>query len=397
MVVTYPLEWALGATAFASIGFAAVMIALLLVRGRARLVPGLLPLLVLLPWVVICGIGLHSLSQGVGYVQRLGDLASAATAAVYYVNARERIDARLVMNAVVVLWSSVVLLGLVAIALPDARLTTPVSLIVPNGLLQNDLVHQLLLPPLAEVQQPWGAEQPFNRPAAPFPYANSWGAAYALLTPVVVAFLTTGPSRRVRLVLSALLVVSVYPAVQTSNRGMFLGLGIAVVYVVLRLALRGRIAAVVGASLAAAVAGAYLVLSGAVQNILERQEVSDSTGTRSDLYSATFRATLDSPFLGWASPQDDATIGYALGTQGHAWTLMYSYGFVGLALFVLFLLGVALRTAAAPTTPALLLHAVIVMAIPLMWFYGLGTVQLLVLVLVAAVLLRARSDGEELR
>jgi hypothetical protein len=178
---------------------------------------------------------------------------------------------------------------------------------------------------------------------------------------------------------------------------MFLGLAVAVVYLVARLAIRGRFAATLWSLAGAAAAAAYLIGSGALAGILARQQVSNSTGTRADLYSGTFEATLQSPFLGWASPQTDASIGYPLGSQGEAWTLMYSYGFVGLGLFLLFLLGVVLRTARTPSTAGLWLHSVLVALVPLVWFYGLGTVQMVALVVIAAVLLRARADREVVR
>ena len=55
--------------------------------------------------------------------------------------------------------------------------------------MQNPLVRDYMLPPLAEVQRPWGAPEAYIRPSAPFPYANSWGLAYTLLTPVMLACL----------------------------------------------------------------------------------------------------------------------------------------------------------------------------------------------------------------
>ncbi|MDH2443060.1 O-antigen ligase domain-containing protein [Amnibacterium sp. CER49] len=397
MIVGYPVEWALGATAFGSILLALVMAVYLAVRGRVRIVPGLLPWFLLLAWVLACAVGLHSGNQAIGYVQRFGDLAAAGVAALYYVNARERIPAARVLSSFVLLWIAIVVLGIAAIRFPDVHLTTPMSHLVPASLQSNSLVQQLLHPPLAEVQHPWGATHPFDRPAAPFPYANSWGAAYAILTPVVLAYLALRPRRWKVVALVGLLVVSLWPAIQTSNRGMFLGLAIGIAYVVARLALRGRLLVAVGAVGTALAAAGYLVASGSLAAILGRQQYSDSTATRSDIYLGTFRATLESPFLGWASPQTDSAIGYPLGSQGLAWTLMYSYGFVGLGLFLVFLVGAIVRTGRAPGTASLWLHSVLVALVPVMWFYGLGTIQTIAIAVIAGVLLRARATGEVLR
>lgn len=396
LIAGFPIWWALGASAFGSIISAGIMAVLLLARRRASVVPGILPWFAFLAWVLAAAVTLNGMMQTVGYLQRLADLAAVGIALLYYVNARERLTAARMIDSFVLLWISIVGLALLAMRFPELRLTTPVSLLLPPDVRRNALVYELVYPRLAEVQQPWGAETPYNRPAAPFPYANSWGAAYAILTPVVLAFLSRRRRRMVRYGVIALLVVSVFPAVQTSNRGMFLALAISVGYVVIRLAFRGRALPALSALVAVGLAGGALLFSGAFRAILDRQQYSDSTGTRLDLYAATLQRTLDSPLIGWATPKDDPTIGYALGTQGYAWTLMFSYGFVGLALFLLFLYGAIGRTWAAPGTQSLWLHSVLITAVATMWFYGLGSIQLMSLALIAGVLLRARFRRERL-
>jgi hypothetical protein len=394
LIAGFPIAWALGASAFAAPLIAGVMVTLMLLRRRMQLIPGILPWFAFTAWVVAAAITLGSLLQSVGYLQRLADILAVGIVLLYYVNARERLTADGVIRALVVLWASIVVLGLLATQFPDVRLTTPVGVLLPEAIRNNDLVYQLVFPRLAEVQRPWGATEPFNRPAAPFPYANSWGAAYTILTPVVFAFLARRPRPLVRAALVALLVVSLYPAVETSNRGMFLGLAVSILYVVGRLALRGRLLPALGAALTLVLAGAFLVVSGAAAGILGRQQFSNSTGTRADIYSETIRLTLESPLVGWATPQADPTIGIALGTQGLAWTYMFSYGFVGLALFCVFLWGGILRTSGASSVARLWLHSVPVTVAGTMWFYGLGTIQLVAVALILALLLRARYQGE---
>jgi hypothetical protein len=344
--------------------------------------------------VLACAVQLSTALQAIGYVQRLADVLAVGVAMLYYVNARERVTPVKLMGSMVVLWVAMVVLGVLATRFPDVRLVSPLSYLLPPQILSNDLVSQLMYPRLAEVQQPWGAPTPYNRPAAPFPYANSWGAAYGILTPVVLAFLATKPALWIRRTLLALLLVSVWPAIQTSNRGMLLALAIAIGYTAIRLALRGRVATLALVTAGGLAGGGFLLLSGALDGILNRQQYSDSTGTRASLYLETFLGTLRSPFLGWGAPADNPTIGFALGTQGQAWTFMYSYGFVGLGLFLLFLVGAVLRTFRAPTTGSLWLHAALVTVIPTMWFYGLGSAQLLAVGLLAAILLRSRYLGE---
>jgi len=390
-----PVFWMLGVLPFIYVGVALVMVVLMVFRRGTELIPGLLPWFAFLVWTLTSSVMVTGTGQAIGYLMRVADLVAVGVIMVYYVNARERVTPRLVMGGLVSMWLTTVGLGLLAIAFPDTRITTPVGLLMPEGLTSNTLVSELVFPRLAEVQQPGGVEEPYNRPAAPFPYANSWGVAYVLLTPVVIAFIGMAHRRLTKVLLVIALPLSVWPALETSNRGMFLGLAVVLLAMVGRLALRGRFRPALATMLATA-AGAYaLVASGAAAEILGRQEYSDSTSTRANVYGATIRATLESPLLGWANPQNDATIGIAIGTQGYVWTLMFCFGFVGLGLFLVFLLGGIARTAGVVSTTGLWLHAVLLSSAVIIFFYGLGGTQLLVVCLCLAVLLRARRFHEE--
>ena len=82
----------------------------------------------------------------------------------------------------------------------------------------------------------------FPRPAAPFTYSNYWGGNMAVLTTVAFAAAVAAGRGTRRKVIVGLLIASIVPMVISLNRGMFISLGIGVVYVALRLALRGRFA-----------------------------------------------------------------------------------------------------------------------------------------------------------
>ncbi len=388
----FPLFWIAGALPFVYMGIATLMVVLLVMRRSVSLVPGLLPYLAFVVWACASSVMVGSTGQMVGYLWRLGDLVALGVVMLYYASAREDLDIRTVVFGLTTVWATTVVLGVLATQLPDIRLTTPVGMLLPGAITSNDLVHDLVFPPLAEVQQPWGAPVPYNRPAAPFPYANSWGVAYVLLTPVAVAAIGMARRAAARVLLVVLLCVSVWPAIQTSNRGMFLGLAAVLAYVTVRLLLAGRLGQAM-ITIGVGVLGAIgLVASGAVAAILGRQEYSDSTGTRASIYRETFDATLASPLLGWANPRNDATIGVALGTQGYIWTLMYCFGFVGLALFLAFLAGSIVRTLRLGSVPDIWLHSVLIAALTIIPFYGLGTTQLFTIALVAVALLRRRAE-----
>lgn len=381
-----PVFWATGLLPFAYILLALVMLALLSTRGRLRYIAGFGPFFAFLVWVAVCAVGVSGVGQLVGFGWRMADLVAAGVFVVYYSNAK-RIAGWDVVRGLVFVWFVLIGLGLLAMAFPDVRLSTPAGVLLPQGIVGNPLVNELVNPRLAEVQEPWGAEEPYVRPAAPFPYTNSWGTAYVLLTPLVIACLVTTRRRLAKVGLVLALAVSLVPAVATSNRGMFLGVIAVMAYCAVRFLLQGRVVPVTVLLLGSGAAAVSLVLSGAVADILGRQEHSDSTGTRASVYQATLEETLRSPLVGWGGPQEVVGVDVALGTQGYVWTLMYSFGFVGLGLFLLFLWGALWRTRRVGTVAETLIHSVLVATAVLVFFYGLGSTQLLIVVLVACVLL----------
>ena len=386
----FPLWWAAGATPFVPILLAGVMAALMAVRGSIVLVPGIVPWFAFLAWVAVAAVSLDSATSVLAYGQRAGNLLAVGIFMLYVVNAPSTLPARRVLAGLLALWVTITVLGVAAIQFPDFRLTTPVGMLLPNFLTQNPLVYDLVFPPLAEVQQPWGSPEPFNRPSAPFPYANSWGVMFVVLTPVVFAAVCMARRKSVKAVLLAGALLSLWPALETSNRGMFVGLLAAVAYVMIRLFFQGRMGTVATVAFMLVVAAVSLVRSGAIQEILDRQLYSDSTGGRLNLYRQTWQATLREPLLGHATPQLEETIGVSLGTQGYLWMLMFSYGLVGLGLFLCFLAGAVARTWRVASIAGLWLHSVPIAALAIIPFYGFDVMQLTVVLLVIALLLRRR-------
>ncbi|GAA1746140.1 O-antigen ligase family protein [Kocuria aegyptia] len=391
-----PLIWASGALQFAPALLAVVMLLLLVLR-RSVTVPWPAWLLgVFLLWMAASSVQIEGFGSWMGFALRWVNIFAALVYVVYYWNARETLDHRRFLRAAVITWATLVGLGLLTFVIPEARLTTPIGLLLPEGITSNALVRNFFFPPLAEVQLPWGAPEPYNRPAAPFPYTNGWGSGFVLLTPLVLAYLTTVRFRARHLLIVAGLVASLAPAVATTNRGMFLAIAVALGYVMVRMALRGRIGVALAGAAGVAAVGGWLTASGAVDRILGRQKYSDSTGTRSDLYRDTILATLDSPLLGYGAPLYDETVGIEMGTQGYVWTLMFCYGLVGLGLFVAYLHGTTLVTLKVRSTTGLLVHSAPVAACLFFTYYGLDAVQFILISLSLTVLLRSRRYGEGL-
>lgn len=392
----FPLVWAMGMMQFAPTILAAAMIVLMVMRRHVLVHSTMWIWFALMFWGLICIVSVDTASEFLGWFQRYMNIFNVGIYTLYFFNARERIPNHLMLGGLLTIWFTVVILGYLALAFPDFRLPTPMSFILPGALLNNELVKDYVLPPMAEVQWPWGAEVAYIRPSAPFPYANSWGLAYALLTPVVFAVMTGVHSKKIQLGLGFAVALSLVPAVATSNRGMFIGLGSAFAYVLFRLLLKGDWRALgIGAMLGVSVV-TYLMVSGAVGDILGRQEYSDSTGGRASLYELTFEYTLRSPLVGYGTSKMADSVGVSMGTQGQVWALMFCFGFVGLGLFLLYVVSVLINTWNIASITGMWVHSVIVAALAVVFFYSFDVIQLTVLMLSVALMMRSRMYGEGL-
>jgi hypothetical protein len=169
---------------------------------------------------------------------------------------------------------------------------------------------------------------------------------------------------------------------------MFAALGLAVGYIAVRLALRGRATPALILTAAGVAATLFVLSRGLIEQIATRQQFGNSSGGRLALYAETIGRTMSSPLLGYGAPRPSSELGVSVGTQGYVWALMFSHGFVGLALFLLFLWGTTLITWPAPGDVPLVLHSVLVVESVAVVVYGLDIIQMLSLVLVVAMLLR---------
>ncbi|MDO4898060.1 MAG: O-antigen ligase domain-containing protein [Rothia sp. (in: high G+C Gram-positive bacteria)] len=392
----FPLVWAAGFMQFAPTVLAGIMILYLIMRRRALVHPTMWIWFALMFWGFVCIISIDSSSDFLGWFQRYMNIFNVGIYTLYFFNARERVPNHTLLGGLLTVWFTVVILGWLALYFPDFRLRTPMSFVMPGGLMNNDLVRDYVLPPMAEVQLPWGAPEAYNRPSAPFPYANSWGLAYTLLTPVVFAFMAGVRSRAIQLGLGLAVVLSLYPAISTSNRGMFIGLGASCFYVLFRLLLNGNWRALgIGTGLLTS-AVIYLFASGSVEAILGRQEYSNSTGGRASLYQITFDYVLRSPLVGYGNTRMSDSVGVSMGTQGQIWMLMFCFGFVGLALFLMYLISVLVNTWHLASVTGMWVHSVIVSALSVVVFYSFDVIQLTVLMLCVAMMMRSRMYGEGL-
>lgn len=388
----YPVSWALGLMPFLPVIMAIPMVGFLILRRRILLVPGMLPWLGFVLWMIPSALMIDQLGRGVGLGVRFSQFLALAIVMIYIVNARKSLTPKRIFNGLTFIWVFIIVGGYLGMLFPETQLTMTIGRLLPGALSSNDYIADLVFPTLAEIQTPWGAEEPFIRPSAPFAYTNGWGAAMAVLTPIAVGTAIGHRTARAMWFLVIALVAAIPPAIATTNRGLFLGIAGAVLYVMIRLLIRGRVLAFFWITALGVAATVVLVLSGALRGITERQETVDTTEGRGNLYLETFERTLQSPILGYGAPRPSTWSEIYVGTQGAIWNAMFCFGFVGLLLFVgMIALGV-LYTLDAPNLSALWIHTSVVVAMILSIFYGLDR-QLVFVGIALAVLLREKYLG----
>lgn len=366
-----PVWWALGVWYFLWPFFGVVLFGLLTARGKVRLPAGTVPWLVFLGIVAISAVRLDRGSQVLVFVLRLGFLVTAFLVGLYVYNlGRDQAPWIRIANPLCLFWLSVVALGWLGVLAPKLSVASPLQMALPHGLASvrfvNDISH------LDATEFNPASANPIYRPAAPYPYTNNWGTAYAFLAPFVVAVLTALRRGPMRLALLISLPLSIVPAFLTLNRGMFIGLGAGVLYLLGREILHGRVRRLLPIAVIVLIGWLVTLFIPVADLIAHRTSTTDTTTDRLDLYRQTWAAVLHSPLLGFGQPNSVDTTHAAepLGTQGLIWQVLYSHGIPALVCIFVFLVVIARRMAAAVSPAGLWLSSVPVIALVVTPFYS---------------------------
>jgi O-antigen ligase len=208
--------------------------------------------------------------------------------------------------------------------------------------------------------------------------------------------------------------VSIVPAVVSLNRGLWIGLGVLVLYVAGRYVLAGRlwilgVVALAAAGLAVAIAATPL--GGVVSARLDNGK---SNGVRSFLIDKALEGFTESPVVGYGSTRNTAggrqsiTIGesagcercgnFTVGGNGQLWQLLYAHGAVGTAGYLGFFAYGLWRFRRDRTPIGVAGSAAIVTSFSAMLWYNSLVTPLAFMVLAFALLWRnhvVRQEGEE--
>lgn len=361
VLLLYPLWWALGLGVLI-FPLAAVPMGVLLIRahlaGRpVRLPPGFTLWAVFLATVVV-GVAVlgaepagtideHARSRLLGAGYRISQYGALAVLLVYAGNLTDaELSRRRLVRLLAWLFGVTVAGGLLGVFAGHFEFTSPVEMLLPSHVRNKGFVQSLVHPYAAQIMDVVRDSHP--RPAAPWGYTNTWGNNFCLLVVWFAAWAWGRPaSRATRLFALACLAVSVVPVVHSLNRGLWIGLGAAAVYVAVRLALTGRVLAIGALAVAAgglAVALAVTPLGGVVS---ARLDDGKSNGVRSYLVERAVTGMAESPVVGFGSTRttmggrNSITVGesaacercgnFTVGGNGQLWQLLFAHGLVGTA------------------------------------------------------------------
>ncbi|HRW37402.1 MAG TPA: hypothetical protein P5254_06880, partial [Aquihabitans sp.] len=316
-----PIMFLLGVHGFVWALPGLVLGARILADREVRFPRSSLPMLAFLAWAFLSALMIDTGSGYALFAFRWLLFAGALTSMVWLVNVpRSSVPSELVVDWLASLFIVLVVCGYLGVLLPTFVQKSPFQLALgPAG--NVGFIDELSRWRFAETQGFLGYQ--LARPSAPFNATNGWGAAIGILTPFFLRSWILQPDRRRRRRGIAIGLAAVYPMVMSVNRGLWISLGVALVYYAARKALRGRIGPVlvlVGTVLAVA---AMLVATPAGKLVGDKLDKSGkSNDSRSTLYEEAFAGARDSPLIGNGAPKrlPDAPPGMPpVGTHGLIW------------------------------------------------------------------------------
>ncbi|MEU4558969.1 O-antigen ligase family protein [Actinoplanes sp. NPDC023936] len=360
ILLLYPLWWALGLGVLIFPLMAAPML-FLLVRRRAagrplRLPPGFAWWAIFLIAALVSIAALGADPTGT-VVERASDrlpavvykLSMYLSLTVLLLYAGNLTEAELSRHRLVRLLAGMFVLtvagGLLGMVAGTFEFTSPVEWLLPSGVRNKGFIRSLVHPYAAQIMDLVGGEKP--RPAAPWGYTNTWGNNFCLLAGFLLVAAWASRSAGKKALALLCLAVSAVPAVASLNRGLWIGIGVLVVYVAIRYVLAGRIWIIGVVLVAAGVLAAALTATPLGDTVQARLDNGKSNGVRSYLIERALDGFAESPVIGYGGTRD--TLGgrnsiavgesagcercgnFTVGGNGQLWQLLYAHGAAGTA------------------------------------------------------------------
>ncbi|MEV4676042.1 MULTISPECIES: O-antigen ligase family protein [Actinomadura] len=375
LLVGFPVWWIVGLGVFSFVICAVPMALILLNRRPLRFPPGFGLWVLFLVWYLVSltmlsknppgAYGEFGLGRIVSVLVRLVVYTASAVIALYVGNLSERELPRLaLLRMLAALFITTTLGGLLGVVFPNFHVTPLFGMLLPGRVRGDAFVQNIINPTAAQIT--WVGSVKAVRPEGPFEWANTWGNNYSILLIWFVLAWWVYASRKRRMLGAGILVLSMVPVVYGLNRGLWIGIGISAVYVLVRLALRGRVMALGVAAVALVFGGTVFAMSPLYSQVQTRLDNPQSNGIRAYTRAKTIEATFTSPIIGYGNTRyavgSDKTVVTGktqacpeckhppLGSDGQLWLLLISQGFVGAGLYIMFFLN-AIRRYWRDTSP----------------------------------------------
>ncbi len=293
-----------------------------------------------------------SLNRYLAWGLRIADYIAAGIILLYVGNLTEReLPTSRVIKMLGALFVTCTLGGVAGMLFGGVDVLTPVGHLLPGSLRSNGFISNLVTLNLAQNQDIIGATAP--RPEFPLTYTNTWGECMVLLVPwFVLAVIRGKRTLGWRATGIAVLVIAIVPTVYSLNRGMWIGLGVLLVLLLIRLAQTGRgpqVAVVVGVGAVAAIIFLTTPLSTVITDRINNPHSNDG---RANINVAAVNAAKASPLIGFGgqagvigsrrsiaigpTPNCPQCGNLTIGGDGQMWLLLITEGFAGAGLYVLF-------------------------------------------------------------
>lgn len=394
----YPALWLLGIGSFIWPIIAVPILISMIARRWSRAPTPIVIWFAFCSWVLMSGVQLHGYTKFLTFGYRLALYVAGGLLFLYVYNLpASGQHTTKVLRILTWLWIGIVVCGYAGIVLRNFTFIPPFEHLLPGSVRNRPFTQELVRPVFAEVQNFLGFPAP--RPSAPFAYTNNYGANMGVLTPVALASIIAAGRGARRRFLIGVLAAALVPMVFSLNRGMFISIGVGLLYVAFRLAARGRVGALAAVLSVTALAVLVVIvtpLGGLVVSSFSSTH-GHSNASRLSVYQQSIEGANKSPLIGYGGPQRlvDSKDTPAIGTQGQLWMIMYSNGYPALGLFVLFFLAVLIQTRRARGTAGLFLHSVPLVGLAQIAFYGWLPVELQVIMVAAALAYRLSEPASQ--
>ena len=384
-----PIFWLMGLGYFTFVIAAAPMGIALLTMKPIRFPKGFGIWFLYVLWMLASAVTLQPIfTRYASFGLRIGPTIAATIIFLYIYNLPQKyLPTGRVLGVIAFLFLFTAILGgYLGLLLGETTFPTLLSQVLPRSILTNEFVGVVIQPPFAQTQDFLGF--PINRPSFPYSFSNDWAATLAPATFAAIA--AAGRARRLRRWLPFFALLATVPMIVSANRGLWIALIGAVLYVAARNASTGKFlqAGVILVSLV--VAGMLILVSPLGEIAFERSTTDHSTQSRGDIYTQVIDAVPDSPVLGFGAPiKNPIPFRPAIGTHGNFWTALFSQGIPGATFYTSFWVLMSVKTGRRiRNQEQLLLHLAVLTSLPTMFYYDHLPAALPIMMMCLAVFFR---------